>query len=222
MNKQKGFTLVEGLLIILMFSVIGFAGYDVWNNQQDDEAKQTETVQEKELETTEENEQAPENVSNTLEGWKIYNDAENGISFAHPSDWVITDNKPVTDLVSLTLTSSDFVELEGAYGGTVQGIRVYVTVTDLNSEYISNNEQIVAGSARKPAIYTEVMDIETNGISGISYIVGYEGPRSYTYSYENSGKVYRITLEEISSSTESTFHPYIDIFEQLINTFQLD
>jgi type II secretory pathway pseudopilin PulG len=36
MSKQKGFTLVEGLLIVLIISVVGFAGYTVWNNQQDD------------------------------------------------------------------------------------------------------------------------------------------------------------------------------------------
>jgi type II secretory pathway pseudopilin PulG len=37
MNRQKGFTLVEGLLIVLVLSVIGFAGYYVWNQQQDDD-----------------------------------------------------------------------------------------------------------------------------------------------------------------------------------------
>jgi hypothetical protein len=39
MNKQKGFTLVEGQLIVLILSVVGFAGYYVWNQNQ---AKDTE------------------------------------------------------------------------------------------------------------------------------------------------------------------------------------
>lgn len=33
--NQKGFTLIEGLLIVLILSVVCFAGYAVWNNQQD-------------------------------------------------------------------------------------------------------------------------------------------------------------------------------------------
>jgi Tfp pilus assembly protein PilV len=36
MKSQKGFTLVEGLLIVLILSVVGFAGYYVWNQNQDD------------------------------------------------------------------------------------------------------------------------------------------------------------------------------------------
>jgi len=39
MNKQRGFTVVEGLLIVLIISVVGFVGYTVWNNQQDEETK---------------------------------------------------------------------------------------------------------------------------------------------------------------------------------------
>ena len=46
MNKQKGFSLVEGLLIILIVSVVSFAGYTVWNNNQEDEATETTQVSE--------------------------------------------------------------------------------------------------------------------------------------------------------------------------------
>jgi len=52
MNKQNGFTLVEGLLIVLILSVIGFAGYYVWSQNQDDETEQTETVQEEQVDNT--------------------------------------------------------------------------------------------------------------------------------------------------------------------------
>ena len=63
MNVQKGFSLVEGLLIILIISVVGFAGYYVWNENQDDEPEQTETVQ-----------QTTENRSTTLfhQSWSIH------------------------------------------------------------------------------------------------------------------------------------------------------
>jgi type II secretory pathway pseudopilin PulG len=44
MYKQKGFTLVEGLLIVLIVSVVGFAGYTVWNNQQNNDNSNTATL----------------------------------------------------------------------------------------------------------------------------------------------------------------------------------
>lgn len=45
MSKQKGFTLVEGLLIVLILLIVGFAGYFVWNksNDKDDNVQNTET-----------------------------------------------------------------------------------------------------------------------------------------------------------------------------------
>ena len=48
MSSQKGFTLVEGLLIVIVLSVIGFSGYYVWNQQQDT----TQTVQQTEQKVT--------------------------------------------------------------------------------------------------------------------------------------------------------------------------
>jgi len=59
MTEQKGFTLVEGLLIVLIMSVIGFAGYIVWNNQRDDEPVETtqqQTQNNKTLDTQTDNE----------------------------------------------------------------------------------------------------------------------------------------------------------------------
>jgi len=35
MTKQKGFTIVEGLFILLILSIIGYAGFYVWDNSQD-------------------------------------------------------------------------------------------------------------------------------------------------------------------------------------------
>lgn len=45
MKKQKGFTLVEGLLIVLIVSVVGFAGYTVRRNQESDDNEVVETSQ---------------------------------------------------------------------------------------------------------------------------------------------------------------------------------
>ena len=219
MNKQSGFMLVEGLLIVLVLSVIGFSGYYVWNQQQNKESKETETVQQQQDQTGIKQEISENKKVSIPEGWIVYENETLGFSFAHPQDWTIIEDQNEINLLSLILTSTDFVEnTEGAYGGTIDGTRIYVSVSDINSEFISTNEKIKNGTARKPAIYTEIKDIETNENVGISYIVGYEGPRSYTYSYEKSGKIYRFTLEEINSSEDSSFHPNIETFEDIVDT----
>jgi len=44
MKNQKGFTLVEVLLVVLIVAVIGFGGYTIWNNQGDN-TKSNEVTQ---------------------------------------------------------------------------------------------------------------------------------------------------------------------------------
>ena len=42
MKNQKGFGLVEGILIVLVISALGFGGYYVWNQQQESQEREKE------------------------------------------------------------------------------------------------------------------------------------------------------------------------------------
>jgi type II secretory pathway pseudopilin PulG len=86
MNKQKGFTLVEGLLIVLILSVVGFAGFTVWNNQQSDEAELIETSQ-IEQKNNEQAQETVDEISSIPDGWVLYEDETYGFSFIHPETW---------------------------------------------------------------------------------------------------------------------------------------
>lgn len=46
MNTQKGFTLIEGLLIVIVVGITGFSGFYVWNRLQVNDSEQFETAQE--------------------------------------------------------------------------------------------------------------------------------------------------------------------------------
>ena len=88
MNKQKGFSLVEGLLIVLILCVVGFAGYTVWNDNQDDDSEQTDTVQQESTQQSVEQPSDPsEEAPSIPEGWVKYENEELGISFNHTSEW---------------------------------------------------------------------------------------------------------------------------------------
>ncbi len=66
MKNQKGFTLVEGLLIVFVVAIMGFGGWYFWNNNQDENTEQVATT---ELEVQEqlENNQKPSDEAATVE-----------------------------------------------------------------------------------------------------------------------------------------------------------
>lgn len=93
MNTQRGFTLVEGLLIAIVVGIVGFAGYTVWSNQQDDETVQTEAVKQEQQPEQLDDKDKPESVAqepNAIpEGWKTV--SNNGLTVSYPETWDNTD-----------------------------------------------------------------------------------------------------------------------------------
>jgi hypothetical protein len=84
MANQKGFTLVEGLLVVIAVSLLGFTGYYVYNaNQKKDDTKQVA---------------APTSSQNTTEtkdpteGWKSFESMEGKYSLKYPASWMIPGN----------------------------------------------------------------------------------------------------------------------------------
>jgi type II secretory pathway pseudopilin PulG len=96
MNKtQKGFALMEGLLIILILAIIGFGGYYVWNSQ-----KNTN----KSLNNADKASQSISAANSSAAGnnFSTYNSTLGGFSFKYPSNWMISgfigDQPPVDKL----------------------------------------------------------------------------------------------------------------------------
>jgi len=88
MNNQKGFTVVEGLLILLILTVIGFAGYTVWNNNQDDSSDSNEATQSQSEDSQKEDTSTKSEVTeedSAPEGWKTY--TGDIFSFIYPEAW---------------------------------------------------------------------------------------------------------------------------------------
>lgn len=75
MKNQKGFTLVEGLLIVLIMAVIGFGGYTVWNNSKDKGTQNNETNQAKldgsETATESDNESSSQKQPGTFSSYAV-------------------------------------------------------------------------------------------------------------------------------------------------------
>lgn len=88
---QKGFTVVEGLLIVLVLAVVGFGGYYVWNQNKDKQNSQSTpsaVSNNQAAQTSESNEP----VKNTYTS-KLYPD----LSFDLPKNWEVSEPKDYED-----------------------------------------------------------------------------------------------------------------------------
>lgn len=93
--KQKGFSLVEGLLLVLILLIVGFGGYYVWsqNKVSEDENEQPTTVQQDEEEqdsNLNNKDTSLEQTPKTPNGWAIYENNDMGFSLFYPdkSDFI--------------------------------------------------------------------------------------------------------------------------------------
>lgn len=86
--NQKGFSVVEILLVIVVIGLIGGAGWYVWQskNKNNSEQSNTQTTEQTTKTTTETQKPDP------YAGWKTYTSTVEGFSFKYPADWKLTNN----------------------------------------------------------------------------------------------------------------------------------
>lgn len=87
-TNQKGFSVVEVLLIVLVVGLLGAVGWLVYDRQQNQNEKATQPAA-TQAPTTSSTEQATEAKEDSYAGWKSY---ENGaISFKYPAEWKVAE-----------------------------------------------------------------------------------------------------------------------------------
>jgi uncharacterized protein (UPF0333 family) len=98
MNKisknQKGFTVLEGLLIVLILVVIGAVGYMVYHNDHKTKAVSVSTTAAKTPTTKNTSSTKPTTTAsaNPYDGWKTYTLKNEKLSFEYPSSWTLSAN----------------------------------------------------------------------------------------------------------------------------------
>jgi len=102
MNRlnQKGFSLVEGLLIVVAVLLLGFGGYYVWNEYQDQSNQNQESsAQDSSTDQQAASEQQTDEVASNNdalgEGGVVYE--TDTFSITHPTEWVIQEDPQLTN-----------------------------------------------------------------------------------------------------------------------------
>ena len=99
-KNQKGFSAIEGLLILLIVGIIGFAGWHVWQNRSVDSSQSP-------AHTTPSASNTPK--PDIYAGWNTYKSPTEGFSVKYPADWTI-----------ITGTSNS----EGKYDSTLDAVGI--------------------------------------------------------------------------------------------------
>ncbi len=101
MNQQKGFTAIEGLLLLVIIGMLGFTGWFVWHSQQSTSKTNQQSVLDSNpvSPTTKGGKQFTQPTtqkSDPYAAWKTFTSKAEKFSIRYPSNWKV-DNWSTTD-----------------------------------------------------------------------------------------------------------------------------
>jgi type II secretory pathway pseudopilin PulG len=162
-NKQHGFSVIEGLLILVIVGLLGFVGWYVWNSQNitdkllDSSAKSSGVV----VKTSKKKIAPPPSAADPTANWVTYTSKTGQYSLKYPSNWVAAKAPKGCD-------SSDGALL--LLGGNSSSVGTYCADGDVAGQvYVySAAGNYVSGSSldtqRHPDLKTQ--SVTVNGITG--------------------------------------------------------
>lgn len=226
MSNQKGFTLVEGLLFILIVAIVAFGGYTVWQNNKNENKDSSTTAQSESTESensvdSNTGEASPETApepDNAPEGWQTYKG--DGFSFIYPKAWDTLED------LSEDWQPARVAKAEGFEVGGGLGFKLAYNNIDSN--------WIITGLSRFPDDYKvgDEYDLENRvsdtGVVVYDYTSG-DGPFSSTdllFVIRNS--MVKISLPSVchdsGCSPESTYEraEIIDFSEQISKSVRIN
>lgn len=220
--NQKGFSVVEILIVVVVVGLLGTAGWLVYDRQTNNKQDTRTTKSQAEEKATEKVAETKPN-SNCETSYKSYSSDKIGISFCYPDTWnaAIMDTASNHIVGTVTLTSPDYKEIKGGFGGSNTGSKVYVAVykiDQLGATYTSV-KSILDVAEQSKEVYTEVKAVKIAGKDGVTFISAYEGSRFLTNEFEYKGNLYSLALEEDLNGPK--FNDNQDAYHKIVDSFQL-
>lgn len=210
--NQKGFSVVEVLIVIVVIGLVGAIGWTVYARQDNDQDKQTPTP------TSSQNEEADQatETADPYEGWQTYTNSQLGYSFKYPDSWTVTPINYGDKLGAIQIDSNDIETEDLPIGATdvISGSRVTLS-TQASGDYATFTglqKQLRDNGTIKPVEST------AGGHKAIEYAFAYEGPET-TYVRIAMGDSQYIETSFISEADESA-HPNYDLYKKILESIE--
>jgi hypothetical protein len=220
--KEKGFGVVEVLIIIVVIGLLGVVGWSVYDNRKNDTYDQQDSVHTGRQEQEETNKETKTSIK-CDNSFKELKNEKLGISLCYPETWKteIMDTAGNHVVGTIGLTSPDYKEEESGFGGSNTGSRVSVSVyrIDRLEAGYTPVSKILDGTEQSKLVYSDVKTAKIAGKDGASFISAYEGPRFLTNEFEYDGIVYSIALEEDLNGP--SFNDNQNLYQKIVSSFQL-
>ena len=218
MNKnQKGFALVEGLLILIVVGILAGTGWYVWNSRNNTDKSLDNTTK------TSAFTKKPAKANVTSEAnipadWPVYKDTTNNLSFSYPSSW-----NSIPDSYSqqtINITSPDIkVEDIVPFGGTkvTAGNKITLIFTTQTGKTL---DQIFSSSlAGDPHSNVKKESRKIDGVRAFEYEFGYEGPAARNIIFVKGSQYYVKGL--LNAPDVSKSGPGYDTFIKILDSVEV-
>ena len=218
-SNQKGFTIVEILIVIVIIGLVATVSWLVYDRQKNRSISVSKVQPISSQEIKETPKQEKEKVADPYEGWKTYSDVKLGYAFKYPAEWVVTPVNYGDKLGVIYVDSPDIKLDELSIGATdiIKGSRVslYAQNSGDYREFIGLLKQLKESGTIKP------VELDLGGHKAIEYSFAYEGPENTYVRLAISSSQY-IETSFISEGKESA-HTNYDSYKKIlasINNFE--
>ena len=213
-TKQRGFTIVEALLILVVLGLIGFIGWRLYDAQKQSEQLAANADRSTVQSTPREEEQA----ENT------YNSDKDNYSFEYPAGWKRVDASKQRSsdggyLYSDSFASPDYATSEEGIGHHIsEGARIDVSVQSTTSvtakeAYDSNNflQNVVKPGNKETVV--------VGGYSAVRYNFEYEALRVWSTTIVKDGKLYSVNMY---FANEAARQRYAGEYKSFVDSFKFN
>lgn len=207
-RNQKGFSVVEILIVIIVVGLIGTVVWVVYDRQGTNNSQATKSEQKQETKKDETTTQQPEEYA----GWKVHKDSNWKLEFKYPVDWSVASRDYINggnNTREIILKSPDF---KSNTASVIEDINAGATIT------VSANDTDMTDFSATGLKDNEAYKVTT--VAGVNAVYYIGRGRTFSYALIKDNIMYNLSLRTVEddSTSENTYRP---IFEKLVKSFQI-
>lgn len=185
MKNEKGFGVVELLLIIIVIGLVVTVGWLIYDRQRSKTDNKTAIPQTRQQQDTS---MQGETVVKAPEGWIKYQDASSGVSFYHPEDWEKTKFNVHKTPVSETVKGTNFGPYSAKY-----------IFKKAENKWL---QQDMEGNTVESSEYRTITTFPVSSYAAVYGYTGEGGGTSYYAVFTDGNNSYLIELPVIAEETD--------------------